>query len=47
MKNKKSDKRVKILNKNLEENDDDGINIIKRTLENNTHEVISDMKLKK
>ena len=47
MKNKKSDKRVKILNKNLEENDDDGINIIKRTLDNNTHEVISDMKLKK
>lgn len=47
MKNKKSDKRVKILNTNLEENDDDGINIIKRTLENNTHEVISDMKLKK
>lgn len=47
MKNKKSDKRVKILNNNFEENDDDGINIIKRTLDNNTHEVISDMKLKK
>ena len=33
--------------KSLEENEDGGINIIKRTLENNTHEVISDMKLKK